>query len=197
MTLINVYRDRPTTVPGTRQLDTTLAVGSRFPDPEKPLRVWEVQGLYLPIEGRALGGVRVKLVDQRGFVTFCNQRDFEVIVGLGLPDGFCVWSGGTYVGPDHPDWFGLCCDDDDLVDDLFDREMFLRVQVEEAQGGVLNTSNEIARRVHLGGSNDCEELFVLRWDGDPLTGICPDRRFETVEGRWMRAERRRVRWERS
>jgi hypothetical protein len=193
--LINVYRERPAVIPGTRLLETTLGiVGMRIPDPQNMRRVWDVQGVYLPLPGRALGGVRTKLVDQKGFVTFCNQRDLEVMLGLAAPGDYCPWSGGEYAGPDYEEWIGFCADEDDLLDDLFERELYLRAHT---QSGVLSGAYDIERRVHLGKNNDCEDVFVLVGDYDFDTGLFPDVRFETVERRWSRAERRRVRWEQS
>jgi hypothetical protein len=192
--LINVYRNPPTVIPGTRIIDAALQT-ARIPDPQNALRAWEVEGLYMPVPGRALGGIRVKLTDQKGFVTFCNQRDFEVMLGHGVPGQYCPWSGGTYVGPDDPEWFGFCCDDDDLADDLYDRELFLRAQTPDGSG-LLTTAYSIERYVHLGQNTDCADVFVMCGDYDHETGEYPDRRFETVERRWMRSERTRVRWDR-
>jgi len=192
--IINVYRNPPTAIPGTRLLETTLGiVGTRIPDPDNARRVWEVQSLYLPLHGRAIGGVRTKLVDQKGFVTFCNQRDLEVMLGVGRPSEYCIWAGDEYVAPDDERWCGFCCDDEDLRDDLFEREMFLRAQM---PSGVLSSNLDIERCVHLEKGDDFEELHVLLGDMDFDTGMFPDSRFETLERRWMRSERRRVRWER-
>lgn len=191
--LINPYRDRPAAIPGTRLLETTLGiVGVRIPDPLDVYRVWEVQSIYLPIPGRALGGVRTKFVDQKGFVTFCNQRDLEVMLGVGVPDRYCPWSGSTYVGPDYEEWVGFCCDEEDLLDDIYEREMFIRAQI---PGGVLPQNADLERRVHIDKNNDCEEVFVMVGDFDAETGMFPDTRFETVDRRWVRAERRKMRWE--
>jgi hypothetical protein len=200
--LINLYRDRPAVLPGTRLLESTFGiVGHRIPDPYNMRRVWEVQGLYMPIDGRTLGGIRAKMTDQKGFISFCNQRDLEVLLGMGVPGEFCPWAGGRYLGPDQEGWCGFCCDDDDLLDDLFDREMLMRLQV---PGGVLVPDAglslscfDIERRVHLGGGNDVEDRFVLLGDYDPESGTFPDTRFETVERRWIRSERKLVRWERT
>ena len=192
--LINAYKNPPRCIPGTRMLEDTLGtMGVRIPDPQTENRTWEVQSMYLPIEGRMLGGVRAKLVDQKNFVTFCNQRDLEVMLGLGIPGRYCVWAGAEYVGPDHAEWFGFCADDDDLLDDLFDREMFLRG---EYPGGVLPPGLCIERGVHTGETHDFEDVFILRGDVDFDTGMYPDLRMETLERRWARSERRRVRWER-
>ncbi len=195
--LLNVFRERPAAIPGTRMLESTLGIlGVRLPDPDNVARVWEIQGIFLPVSTRALGGVRIRLVDQKNFVTFCNQRDLEILLGIGTPGEACIWSGGRYYGPDEPEWCGFCCDEEDLQDDLFEREMFLRAQV---PGGVLVAAPEfdIQRRVHLSKGSDVEDVFVLLHDMDPETWMFPDTRLETVERRWMRSERVRVRWERS
>jgi len=86
-------------VGGTRMLESTYGLDRvQIPDPKTPGRLWRVQGLYLPVHGRALGGLRAKLEDQKGFITFCNQRDLEVILGLGAPGQYCPWSGRTTWG---------------------------------------------------------------------------------------------------
>ena len=106
--IINPYRNPPQAIPGTRMLEETLGVtGARVPDTLNMQRIWEVQGLYMPVGGRALGGVRAKLTDQKGFVTFCNQRDLEVLLGDAAPGTYCAWNETEYVGPDDENWFGF------------------------------------------------------------------------------------------
>jgi hypothetical protein len=193
MIITNPYRERPTAIPGTRLLEDQFdLLGTRIPDPDLEGRVWEVQGVYEPIQGRALGGIRTKLVDQKNFVTFCNQRDLEFMLGLGKEGSYCTWADTEYVAPDDRNWCGFCCDSEDLVDDLFDREMFLRAQM---PGGVLVPTNSIERRVHHRTTHDCEEQWVLISDSDPDTGYFPDLRLETLLRRWARAESVKVRWQ--
>jgi len=197
--LLNPYRDRPSSIPGTRMLEGTFGVvGTRIPDPDNLLRFWDIQGLYLPLKSRAIGGIRAKLVDQKGYVTFCNQRDLEVLLGVGTPGRYCNWSGQHYVDPDDPEWFGFCCDEEDLLDDLYEREILLRAQSVHTGGILYPTPDfDINRRVHLGKNNDVEDHFVLVQDIDPETGFFPDTRFETLQRRWIRSERVRIRWERT
>ena len=191
--LVNPYRQQLSVFSGTRLLAETFdLIGTRIPDEHNPLRVWEVQALYAPIPGRSLGGVRARLTDQKEFVTFCNQRDLEVILGMGRPGTYCAWAGEDYVGPGDPNWFGFCADDDDLIDDLHERETFLRAQV----GGVLVGNLSIERRVYLERGGDYEENYVLLYDYDLETGVVPDPRIETIHRRWIRSERVRIRWER-
>lgn len=193
--LLNPYLERPAVVPGTRMLAETFGViGACLSDLHDRQRLWYVQGLYLPIDGRALGGVRAKLTDQKGFISFCNQRDFEVLLGMANPGEAIHWREDDYVGPGDRNWFGLCCDEEDLRDDLYERELFFRA---ELPGGLLVPGMETERRVHLGDSHDCEELYIVTQDYDPESGLFPDSRFETIERRWIRSERRRVRWDRS
>jgi hypothetical protein len=191
--LINVYRGLPEAIAGTRVLDLRLGIeGHTIVDPLDTRRLWQIEGIYLPVHGRAIGGVRAKLRDQKKFVTFCNQRDLEVLLGHARPGELCPWLDDSYVGPTDDEWIGLCCDEEDLRDDLLEREWGLRTQ---APLGILTTDFDIARRVHLGHHYDIEDLFVLLADAEPETGHMPDTRFATLEHRWMRAERRRVRWE--
>jgi hypothetical protein len=168
-------------------------VGAHLDDPLEPRRLWEVQGVYLPVLGRALGGIRAKVIDQKGFVSFINQRDLEVLLGVTRPGQYCLWSGAEYLDPIDPGWFGFCADEEDLLDDLYEREMFLRVQT---PGGVLINPENLERRVHLDRLNDVEDVFIFMQDCDPETGLFPDTRFETLTRRWIRSERSKVRWER-
>ncbi len=204
--LINVYRERPAAIPGTRVLGRELGIeGYQFEDPFDAKRVWQIDRVYLPAAGRVIGGVRTKMRDQKGFITFCNQRDLEVMLGYAQPGELCSWLDTAYVGPTDDDWLGMMCDEEDLRDDLYDRECFLRTQLNEEymRGenpgfcGVITTDNQLARRVHMERHCDVEDLFVLIGDYSFETGQAPDTNFDSVERRWMRAERRRVRWEKS
>lgn len=190
--ITNVYRDRPNAYPGTRVLEQDYGVvGHALLDLKNMQRIWTLIRLYAPVEGRAVGGLRAKLVDAKGFITFCNQRDLEVMLGLGHPGEPCLWGKGRYVGSDDPDWFGFCCDDDDLLDDTLEHELAYRARV---PGGVLVPPLEIQRRVHMDEAYDFEETLVFLSDVDPQTGYYPDTRFETLERRWARSERRRMKW---
>lgn len=177
-------------------MDGELGVeGIQIVDPLDVRRSWQIQpGAYMPIPGRAVGGIRVKLRDQKNFITFCNQRDLEVMLGIAKPGDLCPWLDDGYVGPTDNDWLGMCCDEEDLRDDLFEREWIWRSQ---QPLGILTTDCEIHRRVHLGHLHDVEDLFQMLGDKEPETDNTPDTRFRTLEYRWMRAERVRVRWEKS
>jgi len=178
------------TIPGTRLLVDHLSLyGRQIVDPLEPWRPWVVQWVYAPVN-RMIGGVRTKLIDSQGFITFCNQRDLEVLLGLGEPGRRCHWLGSEYVSTDSQDWYGLCTDSNDLVDDLFDRELLIR----NGSPQQLCPPMEITRRIHLDHNNDCEELYTLLWDADPVTQIGPDYRVETVDCRWSRVERTKVYW---
>lgn len=186
-------RDLMATYAGTRILQADFGLmGMSVTDPFNKFRSWRVQGLYAPTGHRAVDGIRIKLVDHKNFITFINQMDFEVIAGIGLPGTACRWSGKKYAEPGDSDFYGMFVDDNDLVDDLFDRELLLRGQ---SNTGVLDPNTEILRRVHLEEKVDVEELHILLWDGDPETGLSPDIRLETVERRWSRVERVRAPWD--
>lgn len=189
--LLNPCKTRLSTIPGTRILEDNFGLaGFTYVDPASPERVWVLEYLLAPVPGRALGGIRARLTDDKGFVTFCNQRDLEVMIGVASPGDHCFWAGNPYPGPGDEDWYGLCADRQDLLDDLYDRELRLR----EQYPGILPNHLEISRRVHGNDVLDAEELHVLLWDGDPISGYGPDTRLETIERRWARAERTTVKW---
>lgn len=179
-------------VPGTRILQETLGViGAEIKDAVNPVRLWRVESLYAPIRGRAVGGVRARLSDNIGFVTFCNQRDLEVLLGAAEPGEWCAWLGADYVGRDDEEWLGFGVDDDDLQDDLYDRELLLRLQYQH--GAILPEGSEISRRIHNGPREDYEELLLLTADLDHDTGWGPDTRFQTLNNRWRSVERTAMR----
>ena len=193
--LLDPYLDKHLVVPyaGTRLLPETFdLVGAEILDPANSERRWTLKAFYAPVRGRALGGVRAKLTDQKGFTTFCNQRDLEVLVGIAEPGTYCPWAKEDYAEPGGQDWYGLFMDDDDLDDDMHDREMLLRSQ---SLSGILMGNLEVIRRLHIDTQYDVEELSMLLWDCDPRTGMTPDLRLETVDGRWKRVERIKVQWQ--
>jgi len=193
--LLNPYTELLATLPGSRMLRDAAAlglVGTALNDPKRAGRVWQIMNLYAPIRGRHLGGIRAKLVDQLEFVTFCNQRDLELLLGLGRPGELCLWMDKDYPEINSHEFYGLCADDDDLLDDLFERELMLR----QVHQGVLPYGLEMQRRIHLSHGRDVEELSLLFWDCDPETGMGPDPRFETIHHRWTMVERTKASWDR-
>ena len=83
----------------------------------------------------------------------------------------------------------MCVDSEDLLDDLYERELRFR----EQYPGILPNNLEIVRRVHDGGT-DFEEYYILLCDMDRSTGYGPDTRLETVDARWSRVERTPLKW---
>jgi hypothetical protein len=193
--LVHPYLEREKIIPyaGTRLIQETFdLVGAQIRDPHDSSRLWTLKAFYAPVQGRALGGIRARLSDQKGFTTFCNQRDLEVLIGLAQAGTFCHWARQKYAEPGGQDWYGFFMDEDDLNDDMHDREMFLRA---ESPTGILLGNVEVVRRLHTDTTYDVEELDMLLWDCDPDTGLTPDLRLETVEKRWKRVERQRVQWQ--
>lgn len=193
--IINPYRDRSTlkAIAGTRKLDQDFGlIGTIIRDPFNSKRRWTVEALYTPVTDRALGGIRAKLVDDKEFFTFVNQMDLEVLLQVARPGEMCKWSGKKYAAPGDHNFFGFCVDDDDLVDDLYDRELMLRAM---SPTGILGNNCEVFRRIHLEEKIDVEEFQILLWDMDTETGIFPDPRIETIEKRWARVQRLRTPWE--
>lgn len=180
-------------VPGTNILNEMFGLaGVLIEDPRQRGRTWTVARLFSPVRGRALGGMRAKLVDDKDFVSFINQRDLELLLDIAQPGDWCPWTGTEYPGVNCPDegWFGICCDDVDLKDELHEYELLLRPQY----GGIIPSGLERTRRLHLDYDVECEELLLFLWDKDPDTNYGPDGRLETLQRRWSRVERRRTSW---
>lgn len=191
--LLNPSRQPLPVWPGTRVLSQSFGlVGVAFEDPHQSERCWTITTIFAPIPGRALGGIRAKLVDQQGFITFLNQRDLELLLDLAKPGAWCEWLGGSYPGVTCYDegWFGFCVDSIDLEDDLQERELLLRQQY----SGTLPSNIELSRLVHAEHQHDYEELLLLLWDKDVDTGYSPDPRIETIGRRWVQVERNNVQW---
>jgi hypothetical protein len=188
--LINPNSGHLPTFPETRMLQEAFGLaGWQFTDLRDPQRIWTLQYFLSPIPGRALGGIRARFLDNKNFVSYCNQRDLEVLLGIGTPGRKCLWGGGLYPEVGDSDWYGLCVDGEDLTDDLQDRELRLR----QSAPGILPTNMEMQRTVHDAGS-DTSELLYLIGDMDFVSGYGPDMRIETIEQRWVRIERHRVEW---
>ena len=168
--------------------DTFGLVGYQIADLHNRYRTWTVHSLYSPARGRTVGGIRAKLVDQKGFITFCNQRDLEVLLEMASPGGWCAWLGRDYAEPLSDEWLGFCADEDDLTDDLYDRELEARAMYCQ-HGEPLPQGLNFKRCVHNGLHNDFVEEMLLLWDACPDTGMSPDTRFETVTSRWRSVER--------
>ena len=189
--MLNPYSRRFENIDGTpfvQDREVLGFIGVEVPS-EDTRRRWTIQSFLLPSRRRALGGLRVKLQDQKGFVTFCNQRDLEVLLGLGHPGQPCYWLGRNYVDPGDKDWVGFYADEEDLWDDLYERELLIRCEY-----SLIPESTQVTRLVHTDRSSDFEELYMLLFDGDREMGFSPDPRHETLEQRWVRVERVRVTW---
>ena len=188
--LINPYSAVLRTYPGTRVLEDMFGLdGLTYIPKKQPERTWNLKHLLAPIPNRHLGGVRAKFEDDKGFITVCNQRDLEVIIGIGTPGTACLWSDEDYAPEGGYCWYGLCMDEFDLDDDLFEREILERQHFEHA----LPVGLELRRLLHDGG-RDYYELLTLRSDTDN-EGMSPDPRLETVSNRWSRIEKVPLRWD--
>lgn len=195
--LVHPDRDRDllTLCAGRLLLESFGVVGARIRDTQNFSRIWQVTHLFAPIPHRSLSGIRARLKDDKGFISFLNQRDLEVSIGLVQPGDYCAWLHQDYVATNHRDWYGPCLDGEDLMDDLFLRETELRATQEEMTGSVyLPTGYELERRIHIATESDFEELLYLRGDIDFETGSYPDVRMKTIEQRWVRVERRPLEW---
>ena len=195
--LLNPFQSILKTIPGSRMLVEPLGlIGATFDDLKDRDRNWVITNLFAPIHNRHLGGIRVKLEDQKGFVTFCNQRDLELLLGLAKPGDLCAWTGKDYPDFKSYDFYGMCADTEDLEDDLFERELQLRNLMAQAPecSSVSPMGYSLTRRVHLSKGQDVEQLDMMLYDCDPETGYGPDPRFETLTCRWTKVERTPTNW---
>ena len=196
-------RQRLTVVGDSRLLEETFGlINRKLKDDVEPGRIWTIRGFYAPIRNRLIGGIRAKVTDDRGFVSFVNQRDLEVLLNIAEPGEYCRWLGKDYTSPYARDWFGFCMDAEDLHDDLFDRELELRMHQGDLTGSLgLPIGFQLTRRLHLDPKIDVEELLYLEQDHnpervDPRSGyyVTPDLDFDRVGLRWRSIERRRTPW---
>lgn len=190
--LLNPHRSQHLlqAIPGTRLLLESFGlIGVAFPDLHDGARAWTIMTVLAPVPGRALGGIRVRVEDQKGFTSFCNQRDLELLLGLARPGMMCPWLRTEYPDFGDLDFFGLCADEEDLRDDIHERELRIRAE----HPGVIPFGTQLTRYLHL-DTQDVEELMMMLYDCDPKSGLGPDHRLETVSSRWTRIERNKVEW---
>ncbi len=181
--LLNPYQADLQVVPGTRMLQEHFGLaGYQLVDPNDFSRLWTVTSLYTPV-GKQLDGLRIKMVDNKRFVTFCNQRDFEVLIGIAKPGDWCIWAAQEYPGPGDNEWFGFCMDVIDQCDDLHERELML--YAEYSSGNIADWNGvTIERRLQVDPGSDLEDLWI------PNSYPKED----TVYGRWLRVQRNRIEW---
>lgn len=181
-------------IPGTRLLSSTCGlIGKAFYDPDDKKRLWTVLNELRPVQ-KYKEHVRLRVVDQYGFISFINEMDYEILYGSAKPGEVHPIYEVEYadVGDTSGGWLGLCADDEDLKDDIHIRELELRQQY---GWDIVLPSMELTRYVHSGSRIDEKRLEMLLWDADPETGLGPDMRLDTVSSRWVLVERERVAWQ--
>lgn len=168
---------------GTRLLiDDAGLLGKTFTD--ETGNDWQIIGVYAPLPGRKISGIRARVIDDDDYTSFINQRDLEVLLGIGKPGSRCNWTGEAYPSHESPEWVGVFCDDDDSLDDLNAREMELLSMNQ------LHEGSTIQRKIHVTNKRRFEEYFILipSW-----AARYPVLTYNTVMQRWSRAERLRTR----
>lgn len=194
--IVNPSQDKLVSFEGTRLLQNSFGLaGAVLYDPEEAERVWTVCALYQPLK-RQLGGIRAKCIDNKGFTSFINQRDLELVLGVAKPGDWCKWLGREYPEINSSDFYGFCMDTEDLVDDLYDRELVIRAAQAELMGQyvAIPEGTEVEQYIHYCANNDAVRRCVLRWDEDPKLGLRPDPRLETLMSRWVAYETERLEW---
>ena len=158
-------------------------VGTSIQDPLQPERIWTIQNLFRPLP-RYLGGIRARCTDQKDFVTFIDQLSLELLLGHARPGEDCIWADCTYPEPGGFNYYGFCCDSEDLKDDMHARELLLLAERRLIPG------IELYRRAHIDVNNDVIDEFLLESDA----GSPPNPQLVNVNCRWLRGEREKVIW---
>lgn len=141
------------TYPGTRLLKTNFSLaGVKVKDP-KENRVWRIEACYAPLAIRRVRGVRFKVRDDRGFISFIEQLELELLLGVRKAGDYCTWAKCFY--PEVENMYGMCLDAFDLQDDLFDEERLTLATNEE----YVYTGGCIERRIHHEEYNDTYEWW--------------------------------------
>jgi len=154
--------------------DTFGLIGYQVKDPVVKNRHWSVSGFFYPTNRY---GLRVRLVDNRGFSTFINQRDFEHLIGMYDSGDECPWLDEPYVNVDSRQYVGFTMDQIDLQDDLYVREI-------EDIGFDIALYTEIERRIHFDGGDYLERLFLFEHSTE----------YERIMRRWISVETVKVKW---
>jgi len=195
--LVNPFTSVLNTIPGSRILAESMGlIGASFPDSDTKGRNWVITCLYAPINKRNLGGIRAKLEDQRGYVTFCNQRDLELLLGLASPGDLCPWTEKEYPEMSSREFYGMCVDDEDIKDDLLSFELTLRAAMAASPEytNFIPYGYQTERRIHVSKGRDVRDLWMMLHDCDPETGLGPDPRLHTLMKRWVKVERDPLPW---
>jgi hypothetical protein len=198
--LLNPFKDPPdrfciehSRVLGEGFLPNQFA-GTVLKDLQDPTRLWTLACFYMPLRSRALQGVRAKFIDQKGFITFCNQRDLELLLGFAKPGMWCPWTNSPYPELDGPDFYGFFMDYEDCVDDLHGWEMAKRQEYWQRGFQAIPETFSITRHLHLEARVDVEQVDLFLHDYDPVTGLSPDFDVQHISHRWRRVERNSVSW---
>lgn len=111
-------------------------INVKFEYPENTGRIWETRCIFNPIPQRMIAGYRWMCVDQFGFISYVEQRDFEMLLGIGKPGDKIPWNPRyKYVEYSDPEFCGLQLDDDDIDEIIYMYEEGLRQQ---SSNGLLN-----------------------------------------------------------
>ena len=168
-------------------------IGKSVRDPDNKSRLWTVRDAFAPEEDVAAGnslGVRFRCIDARGFVTFINQRDLEVLLGYGKPGERIPWSDNRYYVSvfSEAHWVGFQVQKWDSLNDLHLRETAIRI--DRGYGNApIPMGATITRLIHMRDGQDLEVKFTCVGNADRHSGYGPDTQFGSVEYRWNCVEK--------
>ena len=153
--IINPFREKPDRFGNTRLVTADLGLaGKKVRDP-RTSRVFVLSHIFGPVNSLAIQGIRVRGQDKNGIVSFINQRDLEVLLGLGVPGRTCRWFGRDYVDPSEPEWIGFAMEPEDSQDDLLIQEM----QLVETKGPP-KQGDQLIRDLHCSETKDIREEWL-------------------------------------
>lgn len=148
---------------------------------------WVIQGVYCPLTTRKPSGIRVKAKLFNAAVdifSFVDQFYLEPLIdSAGCAEGrMCDWAGRRYIAKNDAAFHAFVTDEDDLADDLFDRELMIRAAHRRIPDGT-----SVCRYAQLEPGEIVEETWHLIHDGPDSPSV------EGIEERWKRSERKRYR----
>lgn len=178
------------TLGASRRVDSMMEVLDReFPCPSNARRIWRVTGVYAPTPQYRIGGIRLRIEDQKKVASFINQRDAEVLLGLAKPGTFCQWHGGTYAKPGDPTWVGPTVTADDLADIVLDLETWARYSSHtRGQGLSIQSGRQFAVLLY-DGDTDQKQTWRFIGDATPL-----DFSLEGLAHRWQKDRSEKQAW---